>query len=65
MVKDSKRFPNGGWGYAVFDYDAVSGTYAPGTMADQPPQGDNANCGLACHTIVRSRDYVFTAYAHK
>jgi len=66
MVKDSKRFPNsGGWGWAVFDYDAVSGTFSPGTLADKPPQGANATCGLACHTIVKSSDYVFTTYAHK
>lgn len=66
MVKDSKRFPNsGGWGWAVFDYDAVSGTFKPGTLADMPPQGNNATCGLACHTIVKSSDYVFTTYAHK
>src|SRR5579871_604385 len=30
MEKDSKRFPNtGGWGYAVFNYDAVSGKFTP------------------------------------
>src|SRR3954471_836312 len=32
MVKDSKRFADsGGWGYAVFDHDAASNTYKPGT----------------------------------
>jgi hypothetical protein len=66
MVKDSNRFPNSdGWGWAVFDYDAVSDTFKPGTLADTPPQGNNATCGLACHTIVKSSDYVFTNYAHK
>ena len=31
MVKDSKRFADsGGWGYAVFDYDAASDTFKPG-----------------------------------
>ena len=66
MVKDSKRFPNSdGWGWGVFDYDAVSNTFKPGTLADMPPQGNNATCGLACHTIVKSSDYVFTTYAHK
>jgi hypothetical protein len=66
MVKDSKRFPqSGGWGWAVFDYDSVSDTFKPGTLADHPPQGNNAECGLACHTIVKSSDYVFTNYAHK
>ncbi len=31
MVKDSKRFADsGGWGYAVFDYNAKSDTFTPG-----------------------------------
>ena len=64
MVKDSKRFADsGGWGYAVFDYDAKSKTFKPGTLASNPPQGNDAKCGFACHTIVKSRDYVFTSYA--
>ena len=34
MVKDSKRFADsGGWGWAVFDYDAASDTFTPGTMS--------------------------------
>src|SRR5580692_3439589 len=41
MVKDSKRFADsGGWGYAVFDYDAATDTFKPGTAASQPPQGN-------------------------
>ena len=64
MVKDSKRFADsGGWGWAAFKYDAASATFAPFTQADMPPQANDAKCGLACHTIVRSRDYVFTDYA--
>jgi hypothetical protein len=64
MVKDSKRFADGGgWGYAMFKYDAASGAFTPGTAADQPPQANDAKCGVACHTIVKSRDYVFTDYA--
>jgi Cytochrome P460 len=64
MVKDSKRFADsGGWGYAVFDYEAASDTYRPGDLQSFPPQGNDAKCGFACHTIVRSRDYVFTEYA--
>jgi hypothetical protein len=64
MVKDSTRFADsGGWGYAMFEYDAASGAYRPGTMEDIPPQGNDAKCGFACHTIVKSRDYVFTDYA--
>jgi hypothetical protein len=66
MVKDSKRFADsGGWGYAVFEYDASSDTFRPGTSADSPPQGNDAKCGFACHAIAKTKDYVFTDYAHK
>jgi Cytochrome P460 len=66
MVKDSKRFADsGGWGWAVFKYDAASGTFTPGTLADQPPQGNDAKCGFACHTTVKARDYVFTDYGKR
>jgi hypothetical protein len=66
MVKDSKRFADsGGWGYAMFEYDAASGTYRPGTVEDSPPQENDAKCGFGCHTIVKSRDYVFTDYANR
>jgi hypothetical protein len=66
MEKDSKRFADsGGWGWAVFDYDAASNTFTPGTMAGKPPQGNDAKCGFACHTAVKTKDYVFTAYAHR
>ena len=66
MVKDGKRFADsGGWGYAVFDYDAASDTFKPGTMASKPPQANDAKCGAACHTIVKNRDYVFTDYQHR
>jgi hypothetical protein len=64
MVKDSKRFADsGGWGWGVFDYDAASNTFKPGTLADKPPQGNDAKCGFVCHTTVKTRDYVFTEYA--
>jgi hypothetical protein len=63
MVKDSKRFADsGGWGWGAFNYNAASDTFTPATTADQPPQGNDAKCGLACHTIVKTRDYVFTNY---
>jgi hypothetical protein len=63
MVKDSKRFADsGGWGWAVFDYNAASDTFTPGTLAGTPPQGNDAKCGFACHTVVKTRDYVFTEY---
>jgi hypothetical protein len=66
MAKDSKRFADsGGWGYAVFKYNAVSNTFMAGTTADQPPQANDAKCGNACHTIVKSKDYVFTAYGKR
>jgi hypothetical protein len=66
MVKDSKRFGDvGGWGYAVFRYDAATDTFTPGTTADQPPQANDAKCGVACHTIAKDRDYVFTEYARR
>ena len=66
MAKDSKRFANsGGWGYVVFDYNAGSDTFRSGTLADKPPQGHDAKCGLACHTLVKTRDYVFTDYSHR
>ena len=66
MVKDSKRFADsGGWGYAVFDYDAASDTFKPGTTAGTPPQGNDAKCGFACHTRAKARDYVFTEYGKR
>jgi hypothetical protein len=66
MVKDGKRFSDsGGWGWGAFKYDAASDTFTPNTMADQPPQGNDAKCGLACHTIVKTRDYVFTEYGKR
>jgi len=66
MVKDSKRFADsGGWGYAVFDYDAKADTFTPGTTADNPPQANDAKCGFACHTIVKTRDFVFTDYGKR
>jgi hypothetical protein len=66
MVKDSKRFKDsGGWGWAAFEYDAASHTFKPATTADTPPQGHDAKCGFACHTIVKTRDYVFTDYGSR
>jgi len=66
MRKDSKRFADsGGWGYGAFEYDAASNTFTPATLKDKPPQGNDAKCGFACHTAVKTRDYVFTDYGHK
>jgi hypothetical protein len=66
IEKDSKRFSDThGWGYAMFDYDAASGTFTPATSAGKPPQGHDAKCGAACHTLAASKDYIFTAYAKR
>ena len=55
MARDSKRFADSGnWGYAEFDYDAASDTFKP--------LGTGSNCGYGCHTIVKAKDYVFTAF---
>jgi hypothetical protein len=66
MVKDSKRFADsGGWGYVGFEHDVAAGTWRPRNTKDEPPMGNDAKCGAACHTIVKSRDYVFTEYAER
>jgi len=55
MEKDSKRFPTtGGWGYALFNYDATSGKFT----ADASP----ADCGNTCHSAVKAKDYIFHPY---
>jgi hypothetical protein len=66
MVKDSKRFADsGGWGWAAFEYDAKTNSFTPADMSASPPQGHDAKCGLACHTVVKGRDYVFTEYGKR
>jgi Cytochrome P460 len=56
MEKDSKRFPKtGGWGYAVFNYDAVSDKFTADPKALQ-------DCGNTCHTAVKTKDYIFHPY---
>jgi len=63
MVKDSKRFADsGGWGYGAFEYDDATDIFRPGNTSDSPPQGNDAKCGFACHTIVKNRDYLFTEF---
>ena len=49
-------------GVGAFNYDATTDTFTPATLADQPPLGNDAKCGFACHTIVAKKDYVFTVY---
>ena len=56
IEKDSKRFPkSGGWGYAVFNYDAKSDTFAadPASLSD---------CGHVCHVKVKAKDFIFHPY---
>jgi hypothetical protein len=48
--------------YGAFRYNAASGKFTPADMNDMPPQGNDAKCGVGCHTIVKGRDYVFTDY---
>jgi hypothetical protein len=56
MEKDSKRFSkSGGWGYAVFNYEAASDKFT----ADAKSPSD---CGYACHTPVKAKDYIFHPY---
>jgi cytochrome P460 len=56
MEKDSKRFPkSGGWGYAVLNYDAASDNYSPDAKSP-------SDCGYACHTPVKAKDYIFHPY---
>ncbi len=63
MVKDSKRFADsGGWGYGAFEFENATDTFRPGNTSDNPPQANDAKCGFACHTIVKTRDYVFTEF---
>jgi len=58
ITKDSKRFAgSAGWGYAQFNHDAASGSFTP--------EGSGSDCGHACHTIVKAKDYIFTAYGKR
>ena len=59
IEKDSKRFPDTkGWAYAVFDYDRASDRFSPNKTG-------TINCGFACHTRVKAKDYIFTAYGKR
>jgi hypothetical protein len=56
MEMDTKRFPKtGGWGYAVFNYDAASDKFT----ADPASHSD---CGQTCHVAVKAKDYIFHPY---
>src|SRR5256886_3582745 len=55
IEKDSNRFPkSGGWGYALFNYEAASDKFA----ADPSP----SDCGHACHVAVKAKDHIFHPY---
>jgi hypothetical protein len=55
IEKDSKRFPeSGGWGYALFNYNAKSDTFTADAAT--------SDCGHACHTAVKSKDHIFHPY---
>jgi hypothetical protein len=56
IEKDGKRFPkSGGWGYALFNYDAASDKFTV------DPTGVS-DCGHACHVAVKAKDHIFHAY---
>ena len=56
IEKDSRRFPTTSeWGYVAFDYNAASDTFAPN-------KDSTVNCGYACHSIVKAKDYIFHSY---
>jgi len=57
MEKDSKRFlkEDGGWGYAVFNYDATTDKFTPDAKS-------LSNCGTVCHSKVQAKDYIFHPY---
>ena len=58
MAKDSKRFADsGGWGYGVFTYDTAADKFTP--------DGKGSGCGFACHSRVKARDFVFTAFGKR
>ena len=56
MEKDNKRFPKtGGWGYAVYNYDAAANRFSADPSALQ-------DCGQTCHVVVKAKDYIFHPY---
>src|SRR5215831_6637247 len=59
MVRDSKRFTDsGGRGYGVFEYDATSDTFKPGTSASAPRSGMTPSAGSRA-TRQRRREVTF------
>jgi hypothetical protein len=63
IEKDAKRFADSnGWGYARSNMTLHPIRSRPVTLADKPPQGNDAKCGAACHKLAAAKDYIFTAY---
>jgi hypothetical protein len=55
IEKDTKKFPkSGGWGYALFNYEAASDKFT----ADPSP----SDCGHTCHVVVKAKDHIFHPY---
>lgn len=55
IERNSKKFASsGGWGYAQFQNEVATDTLKP--------FGNDAACGYTCHTAVKAKDYIFTAY---
>ena len=58
IEKDSQRFPQtGGWGYALFNYDAATGKFTADAAT--------ADCGQSCHVAVKSKDHIFHPYQQR
>jgi len=48
-----QRFPTtGGWGYALFNYDALFDSFAEDLNS-------LADCGHSCHVAVKAKDFSF------
>ena len=67
MEKDSKRFPKtGGWGYAVFNYDAASGKF---TADPNALEGCEPSCPVLlqriCSTLALHTSAVLSSYHHR
>ena len=61
IVKDTKRFPDtSGWGYARFVYDAKTAAFTPYGKDTAFAQ----EC-YQCHTIVKTKDFIFTRYPQR
>ena len=50
-----RAYLSGGGAGAIFE------SHATGSA----PDGSGTSCGYECHTIVKARDYVFTAYGKR